>query len=64
MRRCPETTPDPLHLQKVLAGVKDRGATHAVVELSLQSLIRDEWVQGREGRVGIMEGALLDAGHL
>uniref|UniRef100_A0A1D1ZZJ8 Mur ligase central domain-containing protein n=1 Tax=Auxenochlorella protothecoides TaxID=3075 RepID=A0A1D1ZZJ8_AUXPR len=39
---CPETTPDPLHLQKVLAGVKDRGATHAVVELSLQSLIRDD----------------------
>lgn len=36
-----ETTPDPVHLQMLLAGMRDRGASHAIVELSLAALIRD-----------------------
>lgn len=37
----PAGTPDPMHLHKVLGGICDRGATHAIVELSLSSLARD-----------------------
>lgn len=44
--RVPETTPEGLTCQKVLAGMKDRGATAAVMEVSLQALSDDrlDWV--------------------
>lgn len=45
----PATTPPGLHVQKLLAGVRDRGGTCAVVECSSQAMANREldWLEVR-----------------
>ena len=53
----PEGTPDPMHLHKALAGACDRGATHAVVELSFAALARDRASARLANHVLVFTGA-------